>query len=101
MERYLVVGRGLVGSIFAEASQFDLVSHEEWHNRDLDNYSGIVCAAAISSETACQKVRMAEVLKANVELPMQMLRVAAANTFICGNLDSWSLRLGRIPTRGG
>lgn len=79
MERYLVVGRGLVGSIFSEASQFDLVSHEEWYNRNLDNYGGMVCAAAISSETACQKARMEDVLKANVQLPMQMLRVAKSN----------------------
>ena len=76
MDKYLVVGRGLVGSIFAEDSRFDLVSHDEWQNRNLDTYSGMVCAAAISTETECQKATMEEVLKANVQLPLQMLRAA-------------------------
>ena len=78
MDNYLVVGRGLVGSIFAEDSRFDVVSHGDWHNRDLDSYSGIVCAAAISTEPQCQKATMAEVLEANVELPLRMLKLAQA-----------------------
>ena len=78
MDKYLVVGRGLVGSIFSEDPRFDLVSHDEWQNRNLDAYSGMVCAAAISTETECQKATMAEVLKANVQLPMQMLRAATS-----------------------
>ncbi|MDE0042254.1 MAG: sugar nucleotide-binding protein [Candidatus Poribacteria bacterium] len=78
MDKYLVVGRGLVGSIFSEDSRFVVVSHDEWHNRNLDSYSGMVCAAAISTETECQKARMAEVLEANVELPLRMLKLAKA-----------------------
>ena len=76
MDKYLVVGRGLVGSIFAEDSRFDVVSHDEWHNRNLDTYSGMVCAAAISTETLCQTATMARVLEANVELPLRMLKLA-------------------------
>lgn len=78
MKKYLVVGRGLIGSIFSEDSRFDLVSHDEWQNRNLDNYSGMVCAAAISTEAQCQKARMEEVLRANVELPLRMLKLAMA-----------------------
>ena len=78
MDKYLVLGRGLVGSIFSEDSQFDVVSHGEWHNRNLDNYSGMVCAAAISTEVLCQKATMAEVIEANVELPLRMLKLAKA-----------------------
>ena len=78
MDKYLVVGRGLVGSIFSEDPQFDVVSHDEWHSQDLDSYSGMVCAAAISTETECQKATMAEVLEANVELPLRMLKLAKA-----------------------
>ncbi len=76
MYKYLVVGRGLVGSIFSEDSQFDVVSHAEWHSRDLDSYSGLVCAAAISTETLCQKATMQEVMEANVALPVRMLKLA-------------------------
>ena len=78
MDKYLVVGRGLIGSIFSEDSQFDLVSHDEWHNRDLDSYSGMVCAAAISTEPLCQQATMAEVMEANVTLPLRILKVAKA-----------------------
>ena len=78
MEKYLVVGRGLVGSIFSEDSRFDVVSHDEWHNRNLDSYSGIVCAAAISTEALCQKATMAEVMEANVALPLRILKLAKA-----------------------
>lgn len=78
MDKYLVVGRGLVGSIFSEDSQFDVVSHDEWHNRDLDSYSGMVCAAAISTEALCQQATMAEVMEANVTLPLRMLKLAKA-----------------------
>ena len=78
MDKYLVVGRGLVGSIFSEDSQFDVVSHDEWHNRNLDSYSGMVCAAAISTEALCQKATMAEVMEANVALPLRILKLAKA-----------------------
>lgn len=78
MDKYLVVGRGLVGSIFSDDPQFDVVSHDEWHNRNLDSYGGLVCAAAISTEPLCQQATMAEVLQANVELPLRVLKLAKA-----------------------
>ena len=78
MDKYLVVGRGLVGSIFLEDSRFDIVSHDEWQNRNIDDYSGMVCAAAISTEAACLAVTMEEVIKANVYLPLRLLKQAKA-----------------------
>ena len=83
MDKYLVVGRGLVGSIFSEDPQFDLVSHDEWNSRDLDSYSGMVCAAAISTETLCQQATMAEVMEANVTLPSRILKQAKARNIPC------------------
>ena len=83
MDKYLVVGRGLVGSIFAEDPQFDLVSHDEWHNRDLDTYSGMVCSAAISTEALCQQATMDEVFEANVMLPLRILKLAKARNIPC------------------
>lgn len=83
MDKYLVVGRGLVGSIFSEDPQFDLVSHDEWNNRDLDSYSGMVCTAAISTETLCQQATMAEVMEANVTLPSRILKQAKARNIPC------------------
>ena len=83
MDKYLVVGRGLVGSIFVDDPQFDLVSHDEWHNRDFDNYSGMVCAAAISTEALCLQATMAEVIEANVELPLRMLKLAKVRNIPC------------------
>ena len=83
MDKYLVVGRGLVGSIFSEDPQFDVVSHVEWHSRDLDSYSGMVCAAAISTEAACQQATMAEVFEANVMLPLRILKLAKARNIPC------------------
>ena len=83
MDKYLVVGRGLVGSIFSEDSQFDLVSHDEWQSRNLDSYSGMVCAAAISTEPLCQKATMAEVMEANVMLPLRVLKLAKARNVPC------------------
>ena len=83
MDKYLVVGRGLVGSIFSEDSQFDVVSHDEWQNRNLDTYSGMVCAAAISTEALCQKATMAEVMEANVTLPLRILKLAKTHNIPC------------------
>ena len=83
MNKYLVVGRGLVGSIFSDDSRFDVVSHDEWHNRNLDTYSGMVCAAAISTETLCQQATMAEVMEANVALPSRILKQAKARNIPC------------------
>ena len=83
MDKYLVVGRGLVGSIFSEDPQFDVVSHDEWNSRDLDTYSGMVCAAAISTETLCQQATMAEVIEANVYLPLRILKLAKARNVPC------------------
>ena len=83
MDKYLVVGRGLVGSIFLDDSQFDVVSHDEWHNRNLDNYSGMVCAAAMSTEAQCLEVTMGEVFEANVYLPLRILKYAMSRQIPC------------------
>ena len=76
MDKYLVVGRGVVGSIFSGAPQFDVVSHDEWHNLNLDSYTGMVCAAAMSTEAACKDATVEEVFEANVYLPLRILKHA-------------------------
>ena len=78
MDKYLAVGRGSVGSVFSTEEHFDLSSHHDWEDQDLSIYSGMVCTAGICNEPTCQNMRMDEVLKANVDLPMRMLRAAKA-----------------------
>lgn len=78
MPKYLVVGRGLVGSVFADNPKFDVVSHGQWQLGSKYEYSGIVCAAAISTEALCQKATMTEVFEANVMLPLRLLKLAKA-----------------------
>lgn len=78
MKKYLVVGRGLVGSVFSQYAEFDVVSHHLWYRAAQFSYHGIVCAAAISTEPLCQQATMAEVIEANVELPLRMLKLAKA-----------------------
>ena len=78
MDKYLVVGRGLVGSIFSEDSRFDVVSHHEWRYASKSDYAGIVCAAAISTEPKCLEVTMEEAIEANVYLPLRLLKLAKA-----------------------
>ncbi len=83
MNKYLVVGRGLVGSVFKKDPHFDVVSHEEWQRAAQHNYRGIVCAAAISAEARCQQATMTEVMEANVTLPLRILRLAKARNVPC------------------
>ena len=83
MDKYLVVGRGLVGSVFKDDPHFDVVSHEEWQRAAQHNYHGIVCAAAISTEARCQQATMTEVMEANVTLPLRILRLAKARNVPC------------------
>ena len=78
-KKYLVVGRGLVGSMLAEDDRFDAVSHEEWYVAAQEQpYAGIVCAAAMSTEGKCLEATMAEVIEANVYLPLRILKLAKA-----------------------
>lgn len=97
MDKYLVVGRGLVGSVFSDDKQFDVISHDEWSrrkqfdvishdtrlNHQLDHYHGIVCTAAISTEANCLKVTMNQLMEANVTLPWNILKQAKTNNIPC------------------
>ena len=79
MDKYLVVGRGLVGSMLGEDERFDAVNHEEWYVAAQEQpYAGIVCAAAMSTEGKCLEATMAEVIEANVYLPLRILKLAKA-----------------------
>ena len=73
-----LLAEGLSALFSAEDPQFDVVSHDDWQNRNLDYYSGMWCAAAISTEPLCQQATMAEVMEANVTLPLRMLKLAQA-----------------------
>lgn len=81
--KYLVVGRGLVGSALKEDPQCDVVSHQDWYKSAKFDYHGIVCAAAMSTEAQCQEATMAEVIQANVTLPLQIVRWAKAHNIPC------------------
>ena len=83
MDRYLVVGRGLVGSMLSEDERFAAVSHRDWVEASEDGYAGIVCAAAMSTEAKCLKATMAEVIEANVYLPLRLLKLAKARNVPC------------------
>ena len=84
MDKYLVVGRGLVGSIFQDLPEFDVVSHKEWYFKAHKHpYEGIVCAAAMSTEAQCVEATMAEVVEANVNLPLRILRHAKSRYIPC------------------
>lgn len=83
MDKYLVVGRGLVGSFFEDMPGYDVLSHEEWYLAANKSYHGIVCAAAMSTEPLCQSVTMGEVLEANVSLPLRLLKLAKTRDIPC------------------
>ena len=78
-KRYLVVGRGLVGAeAFGKLNEFEVIGHSSfWNNPMAYDYDGYVCAAALSTEALCQSVPWLEVVRGNVELPVEMMRVAA------------------------
>ena len=83
MKKFLIVGRGLVGSFFKDVPECDVLSHEEWYLAGNNAYRGIVCAAAMSTEPLCQSATMAEVLEANVSLPLRILKLAKARDMPC------------------
>ena len=63
--------------MLAEDDRFDIVGHKQFHEfPPWHGYTGYVCTAALSSEKACQSVAWSEVVKANVELPMRLMRLA-------------------------
>lgn len=78
-KKYLVVGRGLIGTMLDEYEHVELISHSEfrelpeWEWRD---YEGYVCTAAVQGEAVCQKTSWDEVVKGNVQLPMELLHAS-------------------------
>lgn len=83
MQKFLIVGRGLVGSFFQDMPEYDILSHEEWYLAGDNSYDGIVCAAAMSTEPLCQSATMGEVLEANVSLPLRILKLAKTRELPC------------------
>lgn len=76
--KYLVIGRGLVGSAFADDGNVDIVSHDEWHHASKCDYDGVILAAAMSTEPRCQAHTMKQVLEANVKLPVRVAELTRA-----------------------
>ena len=63
----------MVGSVFVEDDQFEMRSHLNWNT---PRSAGYVCAAGIAGNVNCNNVTMAEVMRANVGLPVTMMRLA-------------------------
>lgn len=79
----LVVGRGMVGSCFADNPNFEIMSYEQWpafRDRAIHdtarNWGGFICAAGIAGNQACDQQSMSDILAANVDLPVEMLMLA-------------------------
>ena len=83
MQKFLIVGRGLVGSFFLDMPEYDVVSHDEWYLAANNSYHGIVCAAAMSTEPKCQSATMGEVFESNVSLPLRILKLAKTREIPC------------------
>ena len=70
MNKYGVVGAGLVGSLFEGLDDFEVVHHDEWLPMRWER--GLVNCAAQSSRIACEQKHFSDVLQANVYLPQKM-----------------------------
>ena len=85
MKKHLVVGRGLIGRMLAEDKRFDLVSRKAFYGwlPDATRCNGYICTAAASSERSCRAVSWNEVLRGNVDLPLQMAARAKRENVSC------------------
>ena len=71
-----VVGAGLVGSVFKELDDFEVVHRNEWKDAIWD-WRGIVNAADIIGIGPCQDASLDDLIKANVKLAVDMCGYAA------------------------
>lgn len=78
MEKCLVIGGGLVATIFAEDDRFELCPHTIWRQLNLEKFDAIVNAAGLNMESKCLRRSMREVAQANVMLPLDAVKFAKA-----------------------
>ena len=71
-----VIGAGLVGSIFKELDEFQVVHRNEWKDVIWD-WKGVVNCAAITGLDKCEETDFAQVLRANVRMPIDIADYAA------------------------
>ena len=71
--RYGVVGAGLIGSLFKEIRGFDVVHRHQWQPVRWDG--GLVNCAGIIGREICEATPFAQVLGANVRMPLKMFEM--------------------------
>ena len=71
MKKFGVVGAGLVGSCFKELDEFHVVHRNEWKDH-IGNWKGIVNCAGIVGIGPCEAATFDELIRANVELAVDM-----------------------------
>ena len=69
-KQFGVVGAGLVGSLFEDVPGFEVVHRNEWEPVRWED--GLVNCAGIAGRVRCKETDFAQVLSANVHLPMEM-----------------------------
>ena len=81
----LVIGRGMVGSLFANNHNFKLVSHHQWPDIKIaqasspltnPDFAAYIYTAGVAGSNACDKHDMQSIMKANVTLPLEMMHTA-------------------------
>ena len=76
LKKFGVIGAGLVGSIFKELDGFQVVHRNEWKDAIWD-WKGVVNCAAITGLDKCEETDFAQVLHANVTMPIDIADYAA------------------------
>ena len=67
--KWVVVGTGVVGSIFKPLDDFDVVHHSDWKEL-LQSRKAVIDCSGLAGWQTCNSVPFYEVLKANVALPL-------------------------------
>ena len=76
MKKFGVIGAGLVGSIFKELDEFQMVHRNEWKDA-IWNWKGVVNCAGIVGLQVCEDTDFAHVLRANAKMPVDIADYAA------------------------
>ena len=76
LKKFGVIGAGLVGSVFKELEGFQVVHRNEWKDAIWD-WKGVVNCAAITGLDKCEETDFAQVLRANVKMPIDIADYAA------------------------
>ena len=82
-KRFGVVGAGLVGTLFENVPEFEVVHRNEWSPI---RWEGLVNTAAITGRPACEETDFTHVLSANVRLPLKMFEACEKGPDRCDTL---------------